>query len=97
MLSDRAADDARVIGEPIDLPDVGLRDGDYTARVRIDASVAGIQRDDYIVIRPQHTAQAGEVVVVMLDDGATIRAHDPDAGGKVLGRVVGFYRGLERS
>lgn len=48
--------------------------GCYALRVRGDSMInAGILDGDKVVIRPQQTADNGEIVVALLDDSATVK------------------------
>ena len=52
-------------------------DGDpgcFALRVRGDSMIgAGILSGDKVVVRPQQTADDGQIVVAMLDDEATVK------------------------
>ena len=48
--------------------------GCYALRVRGDSMInAGILDGDKVVVRPQQTADNGEIVVALLDDSATVK------------------------
>lgn len=56
-------------------PAAGGETGEYVLRVRGDSMVdAGILEGDYVVVRPQSTAQDGEIVVALVgDESATVK------------------------
>ena len=55
--------------------DTGGRDGEYFAlRVRGESMInAGIFDGDYIVVKEEHDAHDGEIVVALIDDSATVK------------------------
>ncbi len=56
----------------------------FALRVKGDSMTeAGILDGDFVVVRPQGTAQNGEIVVALLDDEATVKTFYRDAFGKV--------------
>ena len=61
--------------EYIQVPDVMLGEGEhYILKVHGDSMVeAGILSGDYIVVRSQHEAHNGEIVVAMVEDSATVK------------------------
>jgi repressor LexA len=63
------------IEEYIPVPDAaGGADGEYLLRVRGDSMKnVGILEGDFVVVRPQETAQQGEIVVAMLGEEATVK------------------------
>jgi len=63
------------IEEYVDVPDkAGGEDGEYLLRVRGDSMKdAGILDGDFVVVRPQDTAQDGEVVVALVGEEATVK------------------------
>jgi repressor LexA len=63
------------IEEYIAVPEVaGGADGEYILRVRGDSMVdAGMLEGDFVVVRPQATAQDGEIVVAMVGEEATVK------------------------
>ena len=63
------------IEEYVSVPEIaGGRDGEYLLRVRGDSMLnAGILEGDYVVVRPQDTAQDGDVVVALLGEEATVK------------------------
>jgi repressor LexA len=70
------------IEEYVSVPDLaGGGDGGYVLRVRGDSMKdAGILEGDYVVVRPQDTAQDGDVVVALLGEEATVKRffHESD-------------------
>ena len=53
--------------------------GCYALRVRGDSMInAGILDGDKVVVRPQQTADNGEIVVALLDDSATVKRFHKD-------------------
>lgn len=67
----------------LDLRDVfGDPSGMFALRVRGDSMVdAGIQPDDYVIVRQQERAEPGEIVVGLLGDEATVKYYQPRRGG----------------
>ncbi|MGH2840012.1 MAG: transcriptional repressor LexA [Solirubrobacteraceae bacterium] len=63
------------IEEYVPVPQLaGGDEGEYVLRVRGDSMVdAGILPDDYVVVRPQETAEDGEIVVAMVGEEATVK------------------------
>jgi repressor LexA len=52
----------------------GGEEGEYVLRVRGESMVdAGILPDDYVVVRPQETAEDGEIVVALVGEEATVK------------------------
>ena len=52
-----------------------IRDG-FILRVRGDSMVdAGIKENDLIMVKPQPQADNGDIVVAMIDDGATVKRY----------------------
>ncbi len=57
--------------------------GCFALRVRGDSMInAGILSGDKVVVRPQNTAENGEIVVALLDDSATVKRFQK-TGGRV--------------
>ena len=55
-------------------PYAGGADGEYLLRVRGDSMKdAGILEGDLVVVRPQDTAQDGEIVVALVGEEATVK------------------------
>jgi repressor LexA len=55
--------------------------GLFALRVRGDSMIdAGIHEGDYVVVRQQERAGAGEIVVGLLGDEATVKYYQPRAG-----------------
>jgi repressor LexA len=63
------------IEDYVDVPDVaGGEDGEYLLRVRGDSMKnAGILEGDFVVVRPQDTAQDGDIVVALVGEEATVK------------------------
>ena len=63
------------IEEYVEVPTLaGGDEGEYVLRVRGDSMKnAGILPDDYVVVRPQDTAQDGEIVVALVGEEATVK------------------------
>jgi repressor LexA len=63
------------IEDYVDVPDAaGGDEGEYLLRVRGDSMRdAGILQGDFVVVRPQDTAENGEVVVAMVGEEATVK------------------------
>ena len=52
----------------------GGEDGEYLLRVRGESMIdAGILEDDLVVVRPQETANDGDIVVALVGDEATVK------------------------
>ena len=62
--------------------DTGSRSGEFFAlRVRGDSMInAGILSGDKVVVRPQKTAENGQIVVALLDDSATVKRFHRENG-----------------
>jgi repressor LexA len=63
------------IEDYISVPEVaGGADGQYLLRIRGDSMKnAGILEGDFVVVRPQDTAQEGDIVVALLGEEATVK------------------------
>jgi repressor LexA len=63
------------IEDYISVPEVaGGADGQYLLRIRGDSMKnAGIIEGDFVVVRPQDTAQEGDIVVALLGEEATVK------------------------
>jgi repressor LexA len=63
------------IEDYVDVPEAaGGAEGEYLLRVRGDSMRdAGILQGDFVVVRPQDTAENGEVVVAMVGEEATVK------------------------
>jgi repressor LexA len=63
------------IEDYVSVPEIaGGGDGAYLLRIRGDSMQnAGILEGDYVVVRPQDTAQDGDVVVALLGEEATVK------------------------
>jgi repressor LexA len=56
----------------------GTPDGLFALRVRGDSMIeAGILEGDYVIVRHQDRASAGEIVVALLGDEATVKHYHP--------------------
>ncbi len=89
----------------------------FALRVQGDSMIeANIQEGDYVIVRQQDTADAGDIVVALLGEEATVKrlrkkgrvlvleaanpAYAPipltqhGSAPRILGKVVGLYRGL---
>ena len=50
----------------------------FALQVRGDSMIdAGILQDDYVIVQKQDTARAGEIVVGLLEDEATVKYYQP--------------------
>ena len=59
----------------------GDPEGLFALRVRGDSMIeAGIMQDDYVIVRHQGTAAAGEIIVALLGDEATVKYYQPKRG-----------------
>jgi len=55
-------------------PLAGGDEGEFVLRVRGESMIdAGILPDDYVVVRPQETAQDGEIIVALVGEEATVK------------------------
>ncbi len=63
------------IEEYVPVPQLaGGDEGEFILRIRGDSMVdAGILPDDYVVVRPQETAEDGEIVVALVGEEATVK------------------------
>ncbi|TML25751.1 MAG: transcriptional repressor LexA [Actinobacteria bacterium] len=63
------------IEDYVDVPEVaGGGDGEYLLRIRGDSMKdAGIIEGDFVVVRPQDTAEDGDVVVALVGEEATVK------------------------
>jgi len=53
----------------------------FALQVRGDSMVdAGILEGDYVIVRKQETARAGEIVVALIEDEATVKRYQPRRG-----------------
>ncbi len=85
--------------------------GCFALRVRGDSMInAGILSGDKVVVRPQQTADDGQIVVAMIDDEATVKrlsrrngeiwllpendAYDPIDGSRA--QIIGLVKGVVR-
>ncbi|HEX4034887.1 MAG TPA: transcriptional repressor LexA [Solirubrobacteraceae bacterium] len=57
-------------------PAAGGRDGEYLLRVRGESMrKVGIMEGDLVVVRPQETAEDGDIVVAMVGEDATVKRY----------------------
>jgi repressor LexA len=64
---------------------LGGADRAFLLRVKGDSMVgAHIMHGDLVVVKPQETAQSGDLVAVLLGDEATVKQFRAEAGGAVL-------------
>ena len=65
------------IEDYVSVPEIaGGGDGAYLLRIRGDSMKdAGILEGDFVVVRPQDTAQDGEIVVALLGEEATVKRY----------------------
>jgi repressor LexA len=55
--------------------------GTFALRVRGDSMIdAGILEDDYVIVRHQERANAGEIIVALVEDEATVKYFQPRRG-----------------
>ena len=66
----------------LDMGDMfGQTDELFALRVRGDSMIdAGILEGDYVIVRKQETARAGEIVVALIEDEATVKRYQPKRG-----------------
>ena len=63
----------------------GDASGMFALRVRGDSMIdAGILEDDYVLVRRQESANAGEIVVALLENEATVKYFHPRRGSVEL-------------
>src|ERR687894_680354 len=65
------------IEEYVPVPDIiGGDTGEYILRVRGDSMInAGILEGDFVVVRPQDTAEDGEIIVALVGEEATVKRY----------------------
>ena len=70
------------LGDRLDVSGLfGETEGLFALRVRGDSMIdAGIFEGDYVIVRKQDEARAGEVVVALLEDEATVKYYQPHRG-----------------
>ena len=70
------------VTESLDIADMfGETEGLFALRVRGDSMIdAGILEGDYVIVRKQDTARAGEIVVALIEDEATVKRYQPKRG-----------------
>ena len=65
----------------------------FALRVRGDSMVdAGIFENDYVVVRQQSNASAGQIIVALLEDEATVKYYQPRGGNVELLPANAKYR-----
>lgn len=65
----------------IDRSLLGAGEADFALRVKGDSMIEdGIFDGDYVFVRKQPTARAGETVVAMIEDEATVKRYYPEEG-----------------
>jgi len=66
----------------LDMADMfGETDGLFALQVRGDSMIdAGILEGDYVIVKKQDVARAGEIVVALLEDEATVKYFQPRRG-----------------
>ena len=58
--------------------------GCFAVRVHGESMIgAGIMDGDYVVVRPQQTAENGEIVAVLIDGEATVKRFYREKGGRI--------------
>jgi repressor LexA len=69
-------------GETLEMGDMfGQTDELFALQVRGDSMInAGILEGDYVIVRRQETARAGEIVVALIEDEATVKRYQPRRG-----------------
>jgi len=69
-------------GETLEMGDMfGQTDELFALQVRGDSMInAGILEGDYVIVRRQDTARAGEIVVALIEDEATVKRYQPKRG-----------------
>jgi repressor LexA len=69
------------IEEYVPVPDIiGGDTGEYILRVRGDSMInAGILEGDFVVVRPQDTADDGEIIVALVGEEATVKRYFREA------------------
>jgi repressor LexA len=74
----------QMFGNPSDL---------FALRVRGDSMIeAGIHENDFVVVRQQDSATAGDMVVALIEDEATVKYYQPRAGRVELQPANEKYR-----
>ena len=69
-------------GETLEMGDMfGQTEELFALQVRGDSMInAGILEGDYVIVRKQDTARAGEIVVALIEDEATVKRYQPRRG-----------------
>jgi repressor LexA len=74
----------------------GDTSGLFALRVRGDSMIdAGIHEGDYVVVRQQDRANAGQIVVALLEDEATVKYYQPKRDRIELVAANAKYRPIE--
>jgi repressor LexA len=70
------------LSDRLDVTDLfGQTEELFALKVRGDSMVdAGILEGDYVIVRKQETARAGEIVVALIEDEATVKRYQPRRG-----------------
>ena len=70
------------LGDRLDVSGMfGETESLFALRVRGDSMIdAGILEDDFVIVRKQDDARAGEVVVALLEEEATVKYYQPRRG-----------------
>ena len=70
----------RLSVDPLWVPSPGC----FAIRVHGESMIgAGIQDGDYVVVRPQPTAENGQIVAVLIEGEATVKKFYQDRGGRI--------------
>lgn len=74
----------------------GDPEGMFALRVRGDSMIeAGIMPGDYVIVRKQERANAGEIIAALLDNEATVKYYRPKRGAIELGPANAAYAPIE--
>jgi repressor LexA len=70
------------LSDRLDVADMfGQTEELFALQVRGDSMIdAGILQGDYVIVRKQETARAGEIVVALIEDEATVKRYQPKRG-----------------
>lgn len=76
-------------------PDLfGAGPGDYELTCTTTNLEPDIQPGDYLVVRPQDHAEAGQTVAILHEGAASLVRWTPETEGRVIGLVLGMFRSL---
>lgn len=75
------------------MPAVFAAETDFVLKVKDSRLEPDYQAGDYVTVKQQHTAEPGQVVVALFEEGAAVMRW-PVEGAKVLGVVTGMFRRL---